>query len=383
VALVVLAFASASSCAGRGTEAGASVGGAGPRAGSAGRSSAGAGPLDAGEPSSPARWATVREAVLAAAEAADVDLSFSVWDARDEKRFEVARGAFDSDTRVAVASASKHVSALVLFALIGRGALSLGSTTGEILDWEGDGAAIRLEHLLSFTSGLPPEDPCTRRPALTLAQCVALIAEQPLVAAPGSRFDYGSTHLHVAARMAEVVSGLDWQALFDETLRVPLGLPADVAYFTFPRQALGRLNPLIAGGLRASVNDYARILQVSFHRGEVAGLTLGTPALFAAQAREPFAVTLGRSPLASLDYPFRYGLGAWLECETPTAGCEVLSSPGAFGFTPWFDREAGYSAILGMEVAAGDDTEVPSGVVSFAVDLAQELKPLVRAALSR
>ena len=59
----------------------------------------------------------------------------------------------------------------------------------------------------------------------------------------------------------------------------------------------------------------------------------------------------------------------------PALNCAVLSSPGAFGFTPWFDRDAGYYAILGMEV------DSQAGIVAFAVNLAQELKPLIRSAL--
>ena len=43
---------------------------------------------------------------------------------------------------------------------------------------------------------------------------------------------------------------------------------------------------------------------------------------------------------------------------------------------PWLDREAGYYAIIGMEVS-----ESQSGVVNFSVQLAQDLKPLIRAAL--
>jgi hypothetical protein len=62
-------------------------------------------------------------------------------------------------------------------------------------------------------------------------------------------------------------------------------------------------------------------------------------------------------------------------CGTPAAGCAVLSSPGAFGFTPWLDRAAGYYAILGMELDRG---AVENGVVDFAVRLQQELEPLIR-----
>jgi hypothetical protein len=54
----------------------------------------------------------------------------------------------------------------------------------------------------------------------------------------------------------------------------------------------------------------------------------------------------------------------------------VISSPGAFGFTPWLDRNVGYYAIIAME---SGDTD--TGVVPFSVRLAQELKPLIAQAL--
>ena len=110
---------------------------------------------------------------------------------------------------VAIASASKLVSGLLLFDVIAtsKGALTLESTTGEILPWSGPAAAITLRHLLSFTSGLANEDATAADPRLSLADCVAHIAAAVPKAAPGLRFDYGSTHLQVAARMAEVVTG--------------------------------------------------------------------------------------------------------------------------------------------------------------------------------
>ena len=99
--------------------------------------------------------------------------------------------------------------------------------------------------------------------------------------------------------------------------------------------------------------------------------------LFTAQSTEPYPnAVIGNSPFANAGINFHYGLAAWLECPPPATNCAVLSSPGAFGFTPWFDRDGGYYAILGMEV-----TESQSGVVAFAVNLAQELKPLIRTAL--
>jgi CubicO group peptidase (beta-lactamase class C family) len=337
---------------------------------------------DASLPDGGDRWDKVRALVHAAALDAGTDLALVVWDATDTKLVEVDHGTFTSDTRVAIASASKHISGLVLFDQVRLGRLALSSTTGAVLGWTGPMAAITLEQLLSFTSGLPPNAPCTSNPLTSLAACVDTISGLAPVATPGTRFDYGSTHLHVAARMAEVASGKSWKALFDETLRVPLGLPTEVAYFTAPKQGLGQANPLIAGGLRASMNEYSPMLQVAFHRGTRGPLTVGLPALFEAQAKEPFDVVIGNSPVVALGYPFHYGLTAWLECPTPRTGCTTLSSPGAFGFTPWFDRQAGYSAILGMEVDRAAQ-QTPDGVVNFAVDLEQALQPLIRDALAR
>jgi CubicO group peptidase (beta-lactamase class C family) len=322
-------------------------------------------------------WSAVRETVLAAADEENVDLALVVWDAEDNQRFEVTRGAFTPDTRVAVASASKHIAGLVIFDVIRIGDLSLSSTTGDVLGWTGDGAAITLEQLLSFTSGLAPEAACTLDDSVTLAECVDEIGDGTLAAPPGTRFEYGSSHLHVAGRMAEVATGKTWKELFDDTLRLPFGLPPDVAYFTFPRQALGETNPLVAGGLRASMVEYAPMLQLSFHRGTLGEVSVGTAELFEAQAKEPFEVDIEYSPLEALG--FHYGLTAWLECMTPATGCEVLSSPGAFGFTPWFDRETGYVAILGMELGIMD---VDEGAATFSVTLEQQLKPLIRAALT-
>jgi serine-type D-Ala-D-Ala carboxypeptidase/endopeptidase len=149
-----------------------------------------------------------------------------------------------------------------------------------------------------------------------------------------------------------------------------------VAYFTLPKQQQGTQNPLVAGGLRASMNEYANFLALVFHRGAYRGLTIGTAALYDEQAREVSpAPTIDYSPVQVIGLPYHYGLTAWLMCGTPATGCEDLSSPGAFGFTPWLDRASGYYAILGMEL---DSASVDTGVVDFAVKLQQELEPLIR-----
>ena len=304
-------------------------------------------------------------------------MGLAVYDESGTKVFETMYGGFSADRRVAIASASKLVSGVTIFRLINAGYLSLDSTAAEVLGWTGSKGEITLRHLLSFTSGLEPEHPCTHQPALSLADCVDAISQRELLAAPGTRFDYGSTHLHVAALMAQVTVGRDWNDIFDEQMRKPLQLAPEFAYYAAPRLGVDThpTNPLLAGGMRASMNDYEHVLHLVFDKGRWEGSQLLSPAIFDLQAIEPYPnVIVGTTP-SSLDA--RYGLTAWLECATPQAGCSTISSPGAFGFTPWLDRQAGYYAILGMELT---DLQSDRGI---GPRIEQSLKPLIADAIAR
>jgi CubicO group peptidase (beta-lactamase class C family) len=329
-------------------------------------------------PAPPDAFAAVDGAALAAFNAQGIEgMGVAIYDAQGVKRFERMYGAFTADRRVAIASASKLVAGLTILRLVDQGFLTLDSTTGNVLGWTGPQSAITLRQLLSFTSGLPREAPCTLMQAVTLASCVDAISMLELDAAPGTRFDYGSTHLHVVARMAEVVTGDSWAEVFEAQLKAPLGLGPDMLWYSAPRMGLGTSNPLIAGGIRATMNEYARVLQLEFNRGTYLGNRLLADALFTEQGTEPYpGAVIGTSPFTAISLDFRYGLAGWLECPPPAVNCGVVSSPGAFGFTPWVDREGGYYAVIGMEI-----TESQSGVVNFSVALAQQLKPLIRAAL--
>jgi hypothetical protein len=177
--------------------------------------------------------------------------------------------------------------------------------------------------------------------------------------------------------MAQMVVGSDWNTIFDEQLRKPLQLAPEFAYYAAPRQDTNPrpINPLLAGGMRASMNDYERVLHLVFDKGNWQGSPLLSPDIFNAQAIEPYPnAVIGTSP-SSLNA--RYGLTAWLECATPVIGCASISSPGVFGFTPWLDRGSGYYAILGMEL---DDVQVDRG---FGTQLQQTLKPLIVEAIRR
>ncbi|RYZ40557.1 MAG: hypothetical protein EOO71_15550 [Myxococcaceae bacterium] len=101
-------------------------------------------------------------------------------------------------------------------------------------------------------------------------------------------------------------------------------------------------------------------------------------ALFDAQSREPHDVVIGNSPMVDGGRTYHHGLTAWLECDTPSSGCAVVSSPGAFGFTPWVDRDGGSYAIPGMQLEATNEERVGA----FSVELEQQLRPELRAAVA-
>jgi serine-type D-Ala-D-Ala carboxypeptidase/endopeptidase len=300
-------------------------------------------------------------------------MGLAIYNREGVKVFEQMYGNFSPDMRVPIASAAKLVSGVTLFRLMDAGYLSLDSTTAQVLGWTGDEGAISLRQLLSFTSGLAPGNRCTYDSTITLEQCVATISQTEMIAVPGTELDYGSVHLSVAGRMAEVVTGKSWNELFALELRDPLGLSADIQYYANPLKPVDTDNPLLAGGLILSMNEYEHILHLVFDKGVWQGSALLAPGIFDTQTVEPYpGVVIGKSPAPNL----RYGLTAWLDCSTPQTGCHQISSPGAFGFTPWIDRDAGYYAILGMQ-------DMGSYKTHFGGHLEQQLAPLIVQALQQ
>ena len=318
------------------------------------------------------------DVAFAANDVAIPGLGLRVYDAEDRLVYAHTAGAFSFDDRLAVASASKLVSGLVLLKLVHDGALLLDDTTADHLGWTGGLGEITVDQLGAFTSGLDPENPCVYRSKLTLEGCVATIGAADPVAGPGSRFDYGSTHLQVAGRIAEVATGASWHEAF-VGLAAPLGL-ADpgLVYTSLPKlEAAASPNPLVAGGLRATSTEYAAFLALAFHEGRRGDDVLIRADLVHRLDRNDYiAAVQGERPTSVVPLDYRYGFTSWLACEGPVATCPVVGSPGAYGFTPWFDREHGYYAILAMESPELGGSE-------FAVPLWVDLQAAIGAAIGR
>lgn len=260
-----------------------------------------------------------------------------------------------NDKPIPVASASKWISSSIILRLVDRKILSLDDTTGKWLGWDGEKGKITIRELLSFTSGLVSEHFCVLQPFNTLKDCTEKIYQKSPANPPKNTFDYGSTHMTVAARMAEIATKLPWEKLVYNEFVLPLGLKKETIYYTWPKKYAGN-NPLIGAGLVISTNDYLKFLKMIADDGKFNGKTyLSTDILKTQRSRVFNAMTvIKNSPQRNPNTPYEYALGLWREC-TPNQCDDRLriSSAGSFGFYPWVDFDKKYYAIIATNMEQG------------------------------
>lgn len=333
-------------------------------------------------PSSP--WAAVDAAIVAAQGRFSGGLAVEVLTPAGVV-YSRAVGGFTPATYAPVASASKMVSASVFLRLVEQRTLSLDSETREYLvdrqgrPWSGNMGRIRLRHLLSFTAGISSDVPSSEAATITLAEAVARIYDDqsPTAAPPGSYFYYGgSTHMRIAARMAEIATGRSWRQLFDEQLRLPLGWGALSTYG-------GAANPNPAGGLACTGAEYTRFLMMQLREGLDGSTRLLSAATIQQQRLDAFGptTTIAYSAYTFLGKRYHYGFGNWLETAngrdpSPTNPVNRWSSVGKFGWAPWIAADGRYAGLIMTQQPDLPTSFVPSD------DLKAVLDPLIRTALA-
>ena len=257
-------------------------------------------------------------------------------------------GAYTGDERLAIASASKWLSALTLARLVERGDLRWDSTVGESFpDAPAAMRPITLVQLFSHTSGMGVEDvPCISDRFNTLQACAREILAVPLVAPPGTVFAYGGNSMHVAGAMAEIATGQGWDDLFIAHMVQPLGLTDTDWTAGATRDGYVRNpNPRIAGGARSTLEDYGRVLDMLLAGGLHDGQSFLRADTLATMALDRSAgLVIAYTPVP--DYDFGYGIGQWVEARDAFGATYRVSSPGAFGFTPWVDWQNGSSGVI-------------------------------------
>ncbi len=304
------------------------------------------------------------DAMLSAA-ASEVDFSFAV-DRQDGRRYSFNRGGSTLQTSYESKSTSKLVAAVIVLRLVEQGYLSLSDRPQDrIASWPIASAdplfGMTLAQLLSFTSGLTIAPPCLNAGGSGFEACVISIANANAGngIAPGQQFFYNDSHLQVAGLMAVQARGAaSWQAIFAE-FKSQTGLfPA--SSFDFPSSA----NPALAGGMHVTGEDYLAFLKALKN-----GLLLNAASMSGLLADHTASVAIAYSPIlsgigggAALGEDWHYGFGLWHECRSPAFNCVAgsrVSSPGALGSYPFWDRAKSYTGIV---VRAGAFGTLATGI---------------------
>lgn len=300
----------------------------------------------------------------------DVDFSFSV-ERQDGRRYTYNRGGSTLLTPYESASTSKMVSAVIILRLVEQGYLNLSDRPQDhIPAWPiGSGNSLygmTLAQLLSFTSGLTDEPSfltsCLNHPNDDFETCVISLATYNANKGriPGQEFYYASTHLQVAGLMAVKARGvITWQEVFTE-FKTQTGLFPTSTY-----DLPSATNPRLAGGMHWTGEDYMAFLKALKN-----GLLLNNTSMDQLLADHTAAATMTYSPIAlpppnGLGENWHYGFGLWNECQvaatapfTCAAGTRV-SSPGAYGAYPFWDRSHGYFGIISRQGTLGT---FPNGI---------------------
>jgi len=133
------------------------------------------------------------------------------------------------DAMFLLGSISKPINMTALMTLYDAGEFRLDDPLKKFLPrFIGDGRdAVTMQHLLTHTSGLPDQladNDALRRSHAPLAEFVAGAMRTPLGFAPGTKYEYSSMAILLAAHVAERISGTDILTLVDEKVLRPLGM---------------------------------------------------------------------------------------------------------------------------------------------------------------
>ncbi len=194
-----------------------------------------------------------------------------------------------------------------------------------------------------------------------LAHYVRELAKQPLLAHPGTAWNY-SVGLEVAGRVVEVVSGQTFGEFLKERIFDPLGMvdtafhvpdeklerfavnyaptpeggmvvmddPETSAYRKPPKVEMG------GSGLVATAGDYLRFAQMLANGGELDGVRILGTQTVALMMDNHLGSAYGPSPMSSLNLDMGmsegmgYGLGGYSITDTGLTG--LPASPGTYGW---------------------------------------------------
>lgn len=253
-------------------------------------------------------------------------------------------GTYKPETIVFIASAGKWLAAATIAAVVDEGKLNWSDKVKkwlpEFTDTKGDAT---LAQLLSHTAGYPDYQPKDKPIDIyqTLRESVAHIVNLPADTLPGTKFKYGGLAMQVAGRMAELATGKDWETLFQQKIAQPLKMSS--THFT-PVDSSGGHAPMLGGGARTTLQDYANFLSMIFNNGVFKGKRiLSVNAIRNMQADQVLHAKVNAGEFvenvrAGLQNDI-YGLGEWREEVNAKGEPTLISSPSWAGAYPWIDKK--------------------------------------------
>ncbi|MBD0724960.1 hypothetical protein B6A10_07200 [Flavobacterium sp. L1I52] len=261
----------------------------------------------------------------------------------DKVVYEKYFGNYNRDTQVFIASAGKWLAAATIASVVEKTNLSWDDKVNKWLpEFKDVKGQATLRQLFSHTSGFPdyqPKDSVTDN-YQTLEESVKHIVNLPANAEPGSVFHYGGLAMQVAGRMAELATGKDFETIFLENIANPLEMKN--THFV-PVDESGGHSPMLGGGAKSTLYDYAHFLEMISHDGNYKGKQI----LSVASVAEMQADQIGSAKVASHEYVERvraekhngvYGFGEWREELEANGKAVLISSPSWAGAYPWIDK---------------------------------------------
>jgi CubicO group peptidase (beta-lactamase class C family) len=255
-------------------------------------------------------------------------------------------GNYKPETVSYIASSGKWLAAATIAAVVDEGKLSWNDKVKKWLPQFADAKGeATLVQLLSHTAGYPDYQPNNQPIDIyqTLKESVDHIINLPADTLPGTKFKYGGLAMNVAGRMAELATGKDWETLFQEKIARPLNM--QLTHFT-PVDSAGGHTPMLGGGARTSLQDYANFLNMISNEGMFNGkriLSVDAIKMMQTDQVKNAKVNAGEfaeNTRASLRKDI-YGLGEWREEVNAKGNVVLISSPSWAGAYPWIDKTNG------------------------------------------
>jgi len=253
-----------------------------------------------------------------------INILFGLWNPF------AAEVAFDANTLHDVRSVSKSVVGLLFgialdkYQLAGVSAPVLAAYP-ELADLHNpERDAITLEHLLTMTSGLAWDEgalPNDETRLFWVGEPMRFVFQRPLVATPGTLFNYNSCGTTVLAEFLTRVSGQPLLQLVREALFEPLG----ITQWEWVRDLRGR--PLAFTGLRLRPRDMAKLGRLVLEQGNWRGRQI-VSAAWVKDSLRPHIATGLRLPSTATE-ELGYGYQWWT------------------GRVLWKGRELSWSAAFG------------------------------------